>query len=81
MFYPMMMYPGQNSNMSFPMMPMTMNMNMPTTQEGDKTNQPQQPVVYMMPVCFCDPKNMPKEMKMPFFPYPISCSQPTTEKK
>ena len=71
-----MMYPSQNSNMPMPMMPMPMTM--PTTQEGDK---PQQPVVYMMPVCFCDPKNMPKDMKMPFFPFPMAYPQPATEKK
>ena len=73
-YFPMMMYPMQN---------------MPTpTQEGNKTN-PQQPMVYMMPVMFCDPTKMPKDMKMPnmpnmqypFFPFPMQYPQSNIENK
>ena len=90
MYYPMMMYPVQNNNNNMPMnMPMPMPMPMPsTTQEGDKKNQ-QQPMIYMMPVCFCDPSKLPKDMKMPnmpnmqypIFPYPMTFPQNTTENK
>ena len=70
-----MMYPGQN--MSMPMMS-TVN------QGGDKNNQQQ--FVYMMPVCFCDPSKMSKDMKMnnmqfPIFPYPMAFPQTTSENK
>ena len=73
-FYPMMMCPGQN--ISMPMMP--------TTQGGDKNSQQQ--FIYMMPVCFCDPSKMPKDMKMnnmqfPFFPYSMGFPQNTSENK
>ena len=81
MYYPMMMCPFPNNNNNMPMpFPMTMPT---TTQEGDKKNQPQQPVIYMMPVCFCDPSKLPKDMKMPnmsnmqfqFCPYPMTFPQ------
>ena len=69
-------------------MPMAMPMPMPTstTQEGDKNTQQQQPVIMMMPVCFCDPSKMPKDMKMPnmpyqFFPYPMNYPQNNQESK
>ena len=77
----MMMYPGQDTNSSIPIQ-----MSMPTpAKEGDKNN-PQQPFIYMMPVCIFDPSKMPKDMKMPnmenmpnmpfpFFPYPMSFPQ------
>ena len=77
MFYPMMMYPPSNSNFQMPM---------PTsTQEGDKNN-PQQPMVMMMPVYFCDPSKMPKDMKFPnmpypMFPYPMTYPQNNQENK
>ena len=78
-YFPMFMYPGQGGNTQMPMaMPMTMPM---TSKEGDKT-APQQPFICMMPVCFCDPSKMPKDMKFPtggnmpsmpfYFPYPMA---------
>ena len=80
MYYPFMMFPGQNQNM-----PMTMQM---PTQGGDKNSQ-QQPMICMMPVCFMDPSKMPKDMKMPtmpnmnfqFFPYPMGYPQSNQEAK
>jgi len=78
-YFPMFMYPGQGGNTQMPMaMPMAMPM---TSKEGDKT-APQQPFICMMPVCFCDPSKMPKDMKFPtggnmpsmpfYFPYPMA---------
>ena len=52
------MYPMQNANTSGGFC-------MPTTSSDGH------PLIYMMPVCFCDPSKMPKEMKMPNMPYPI----------
>ena len=78
MFYPMMMYPSQNQNMTIQM----------PTQTGDKDSQ-QKPMIYMMPVCFMDPSKMPKDMKMPtmpnmpfqFAPYPMSFPQNNQDSK
>jgi len=85
MYYPMMIYQGgQNSNM--PAMPMPMPM---PAQEGDKNAQ-QQPMIYMVPVCFVDPSKMPKDMKIPnmpnnmpfpFYPYPMAYPQSNPETK
>ena len=86
-YFPMFMYPGQSGNTQMPMaMPMPM-----TSKEGDKTS-PQQPFICMMPVCFCDPSKMPKDMKFPtggnmpnvpfaYFPYPMAFPQNNPENK
>ena len=62
MYYPVMMYPsgGQNQNMPMP--------STQSTQEGGDKNVQQQPMVYLMPVCFFDQSKMPKYMKMPNIP-------------
>ena len=84
------MYPSQGGNTQMPMaMPMPIPM---TSKEGDKANQSQQPFICMMPVCFCDPSKMPKDMKFPtggnmpaipftYFPYPITFPQNNPESK
>ena len=88
-YFPMFMYPGQSGNTQMPMpMPMAMPM---TSKEGDKTNQ-QQPFICMMPICFCYPSKMPKDMKFPtggnmptmpftYFPYPMAFPQNNPESK
>lgn len=81
MCYPMMMYPGQNQGA-----PMMMPMQMPT-QSGESGQQ--QPMICMMPVCFMDPKQLPKDMKFPtgqnmpfqFCPFPMAFPQSNSETK
>ena len=81
MCYPMMMYTGQNQGA-----PMMMPMQMPT-QSGESGQQ--QPMICMMPVCFMDPKQLPKDMKFPtgqnmpfqFCPYPMTFPQSNQETK
>ena len=85
----MMMNSWQNANSSMPtpmMMPMPMSMPMPTSSKEGDTSIPQQPIMCMMPVIFCDPSKMPKDMKMPnmpfpYFPYPMPYQQNTPETK
>ena len=73
--FPMMMFPFQ-----FPNTTGGTSMPIPTQ------NAEGQPIMYMMPVCFCDPSKLPKDMKMPtmqypFYPYPMPFQQNTPETK